>query len=384
MKKILPLLLLFIALAAGAAETQPDPVPCGIRGQWLSYRGGEPHPADPVALFNRLARTQVVLLGEIHECPEDHRWQLHTLAQLHARRPENTVVALEMLPRRLQPVLDRWVSGNLTEAELIKQAEWDKVWDFDPRLYMPLFHYARMNRVPMLALNVEWSLVTAIGDKGWDGVPEALRQGVSRPAEPPPAYVEDLRHEFGLHLKKKKDEDTFARFVEAQTVWDRAMAEVIAGHLKQHPEALVVGIMGQGHVRYGHGVAHQLDALGVSRVAGMMTWDGGDGCESIPTDLADAFYVVDRPFIASPVRLGVTLDMSSEDEVHVFHVEPHGLAEAGGMQENDVLLEVAGHPAHNLIDVRTAVLRQAPGTWLPFKVRRDNVVLDVVIRFPPD
>ena len=385
MKTLLLSLLLSLSFAVSAAVAADQPTACGVRGQWLTYQSGGTVPTDPVALFNRLARAQVILLGEIHDCPEDHRWQLHTLAQLHARRPEHTVLALEMLPRRLQPVLDRWVNGALTEAEFLKQAEWDKVWDFDPRLYLPLFHYARMNRVPILALNVEWSLVKAVGAKGWDGVPESLREGISRPAQASPEYVEDLRYEFDLHLKKdRKDAAAFARFVEAQTVWDRSMAEVIARHLEKHPEALVVGIMGRGHVRFGHGVAHQLADLGVKQVAGMMTWDGGDGCEGISPNLAHAFYVVDRPSIASPVRLGVSLFQTDLEEVSVFHVEPHGLAEQGGLRENDVILEVAGHPAHNLVDIRTAVLRQAPGTWLPLKVRREEAIMEVVIRFPPD
>jgi uncharacterized iron-regulated protein len=41
------------------------------------------------------------------------------------------------------------------------------------------------------------------------------------------------------------------------------MAEVIAAHLRKEPDALVVGIMGAGHVRNGQGVAHQLKALGI-------------------------------------------------------------------------------------------------------------------------
>jgi uncharacterized iron-regulated protein len=64
------------------------------------------------------------------------------------------LLGLEMFPRRAQPVLDRWVAGELTEAELLTQTEWSKVWGFDPSLYLPLFEFARMNRVPMVALNV--------------------------------------------------------------------------------------------------------------------------------------------------------------------------------------------------------------------------------------
>ena len=48
---------------------------------------------------------------------------------------------MEMFPRRLQPVLDRWVAGGLSEAEFLKQAEWDRVWHYDPQLYLPILHF---------------------------------------------------------------------------------------------------------------------------------------------------------------------------------------------------------------------------------------------------
>ena len=63
----------------------------------------------------------------------------------------------------MQPVLDEWVAGALSEQDLLKRTEWDKSWRFDARDYLPLFHFARMNRLPMLALNVERSLSEAVG-----------------------------------------------------------------------------------------------------------------------------------------------------------------------------------------------------------------------------
>ena len=57
--------------------------------------------------------------------------------------------------------------------------------------------------------------------------------------------------------------DKFKRFVAAQLTWDRTMAEAVAEARRKRPASLVVGILGQGHVRFGHGVAHQLADLGV-------------------------------------------------------------------------------------------------------------------------
>ena len=105
-----------------------------------------------------MARRDVILLGEDHGNADHHRWQLQTLAALHVLKPR-MVIGFEAFPRRLQPVLDRWVAGELSAQEFIAQSDWHKVWNFPPELYLPLFEFARVNRIPMLALNVERNVI---------------------------------------------------------------------------------------------------------------------------------------------------------------------------------------------------------------------------------
>lgn len=47
---------------------------------------------------------------------------------------------------------------------------------------------------------------------------------------------------------KPADAPEFDRFVRAQQTWDRAFACNIAAYLNEQPEALVVGIIGSGHM----------------------------------------------------------------------------------------------------------------------------------------
>ncbi|HSW33010.1 MAG TPA: ChaN family lipoprotein, partial [Steroidobacteraceae bacterium] len=138
-------------------------------------------------LLERSTQAGIVLLGESHDSHEHHRWQLQVITALHSRHPE-LVIALEMFPRRVQPALDRWVAGEVDEAEFLRSSEWRQVWSFDPALYLPIFHFARMNRIPMVALNVDPALAREIGSAGFDAVPAQRREGVSKPAPALPAY----------------------------------------------------------------------------------------------------------------------------------------------------------------------------------------------------
>lgn len=390
MKRLASLLLpaIVASFSASCTGSTATSATCGEPGQWLTTTDAKPMPAG--ALLERMAAQQVVLLGEAHDSPEDHRWQLQALAQLYSRQPK-LAIGFEMFPRRVQPVLDRWVAGQLSEQEFLKQSEWDKIWTYDARDYLPIFHFARMNRIPMLALNVERSLPDAVGKQGWDAVPESQKEGVTRPAKPSPEYLEDLHAVFEHHPARARGEAVFPFFVEAQTVWDGAMAQAIAAYLKASSptlaptlgQTLVVGIMGAGHVRHGRGVAHQLRDLGITRIGQLLTWDHGHECADIGKGLADAVYVVQAP-AGPPPRLGVATESGQNGELKIIEVSPGSIAEKAGLKAGDVIVEVAGQRAAGLQLLRNTVQRQAPGTWLPIRIRRGTADIEIVARFPAD
>lgn len=121
-------------------------------------------------ILGEIARRDVVLLGEQHDAADHHRWQLQTLAALYVLRPR-MAIGFEFFPRGAQPVLDRWVAGELTLRQFLDQSEWDRVANVDPQLYAPLFEFARLNRISMIALNVERKLINLVAERGFDAVP---------------------------------------------------------------------------------------------------------------------------------------------------------------------------------------------------------------------
>jgi S1-C subfamily serine protease len=63
-------------------------------------------------------------------------------------------------------------------------------------------------------------------------------------------------------------------------------------------------------------------------------------------------------------------------------VEKGSIAEAAGIRDGDIVSEIAGAPAKQVGDLVEAVQRQAPGTWLPVKVRRGSETLELIAKFP--
>lgn len=389
------LLLLVVATQLAVAQTKPLKKPaqtnCVPLGSWVAPASGQVTNRDVIA---RAAKNSVVLLGETHINADHHRWQLQTLAALHAERP-NMVIGFEMFPRRVQDVLDRWVAGELTEKEFLRVVEWGRVWNTDANLYLPLFHFARMNNIPMVALNIEKKLRRQVAEKGFNGVPVEHREGLTRPAEPSQAYLDYLLPIYKQHDRKEmkkgdigNDDPDFRRFIAGQQLWDRAMAEMLKKALVNGDgieQPLVVGVMGSGHVIHGFGVPHQLNDLGVKEIASLLPWDQNRSCKLLVSGVADAVFGVlphiSNPFEPQHQRLGIRFEMGRGGAV-ILQVEKDSIAEQSNLQDSDVILEMAGMPLKNTEDVVAIVKRHAPGTWLPLKVMRGQQEIEIIAKFP--
>lgn len=263
-------LLVALLLAAPAAAACPPP------GTWLDSAG---QPLPERRALARLARAPVILLGERHGTATHHRWQGQVIAALARQGP--VVIGLEQLPRAAQPALDRFVTGDIDLAAFRAESRWDDVWGHDFEAYRPLFELARAEAIPMVALNIDRDFVRRVGRVGYAAAAADGTAPVGRPAPAPPAYAETLAASFRQHAHAAGPE-ALARFIEAQTVWDRAMAEAIVRARIANPGARVVAVTGWGHVAGGHGIAHQLRDLGEARTASAIAVGPPPACEPGP------------------------------------------------------------------------------------------------------
>ena len=383
-----PVLAAAVAAAPGAGTAAEVCVP---PGQWLDP--ARDSPIGHADLIAGMAKRPVVLLGEVHTSAEHHRWQLHTIAALHGRNP-NMVLGFESFPRSVQPALDAWVGGRLSEKRFLEESRWDEVWRFDAGLYMGLFEFARLHRIPMIALNVDDALIKRIRKDGWPAVPVDARQGVDDPAPAADAYLDFLArvyrdHDDAATEMPDRDDPAFRRFVQAQITWDRAMAQALAAALRGGGRPLVVGIVGLGHTEYGWGIPRQLADLGVTGTAVLVPWDAGRACSELARPggpaVADAvFGLAAQADEAAPQRpkLGVLIG-DGDGGVRVKKVIEGSVAEAAGLAPGDLIREAAGVAVSKTSDLIAIVRRQAPGTWLPLRVRRGAETVDIIARFPP-
>ncbi|MEL6962759.1 MAG: ChaN family lipoprotein [Pseudomonadota bacterium] len=387
---------------------------CVEIGQWIDPATGLIQAYDQ--MISNAAESPIVMLGEIHPHIEHHRWQLAVISALHGRRP-NMVLGFESFPRAVQPALDRWVAGELSETAFLEEANWSTNWGFDPELYLPLFHFARLHRVPMIALNVERDFVSRIRDEGLENIPEDERRGLTEPKTPVDAYLDSLAETFGQHLNlgseagsqdteaetnegeatntetapaeplNIKDDPRFQRFVRVQTTWDRAMAQALAEASTREGSPLVVGVLGNGHLERGFGVPYQLTDLGIDNAAVFMPVAPSESCDVYAQEVASGLFVLPplSQIAGAPSgpKLGVMIE-TAENQVRVLQVVEDSIAAASDIRDGDLIVEAAGVSLETTSDLIGIVQQQAPGTWLPLSIEREGKIIEIVAKFPAD
>jgi membrane-associated protease RseP (regulator of RpoE activity) len=211
---------------------------------------------------------------------------------------------------------------------------------------------------------------------------------VGRPAPASAAYRAQLHrlwrhHPFvpsgGQGLPGLED-PSFGRFVESQLLWDRAMAEAIAEQRRRRPGAPVVALIGNGHLAGGHGVPHQLRALGLAEVAWLLPWEDSLDCAALQPSLATAVFGVVTPPPAG-LRLGVYLETHG-GRVEIHQVAPGSLAERSGLRVGDRIMAIDGQPVSSARQVIERVAAHPAGRPLGLTLRRDGRLLPLQLALP--
>lgn len=251
------LLLTAISLAGcssrGPALTTPESHP-GLSHRVVESRTGRALAFD--ALAARAAGAEVVFFGEQHDDPGTHLLQRELLEAV-ARRHGNVVLALEMIERDVQPVLDAYLAGGITEAEFLAQS---RPWSNYATDYRPLIEFARERGLPVLAGNVPRRIAAQVSRGGLDtldALPAADRGLVARELQcPRDGYYDRFAATMSGH--PGMTDAMILRFYEAQCVKDETMAESIVELLAARPGALVIHMNGSFHSDYGDGVPVRL------------------------------------------------------------------------------------------------------------------------------
>jgi uncharacterized iron-regulated protein len=254
--------------------------------------------SDQQRLLQKIQTANVVYLGETHDQLADHQAQLKIVQALQREKPR-MAIALEMFQRPYQFALDRYLSGTLSESELLTQTEYQKRWGFDWSFYAPIFRFAKAKSLPLLALNTPSEMTRKVARSGLDSLMTEDFKWIPPRSEidlSSASYRKRMLETYESFHQGKGNSDGFDRFFQAQVLWDETMAEAIAQYWLKHPDHQIVVLVGQGHILFGEGipsrVARRLKAAGRKDVKqATVLLNPSEEIKAMSPQAADFFWV---------------------------------------------------------------------------------------------
>jgi len=356
----------------------------------LDTRSGE--LITPAELAKRLATTRVLFIGEEHTTPEFHDVQLATLKALHDSGRE-VLIGLEMYPYDQQAPLDQWIDGKLTERGFVDLSGWYVYWSHHWGYYRDIFNYAREQGLRMYGVNMPRASVNLAREKGFEALDPETRKHL-----PPKVDLTNAEHRrlFRAYfsdddaLHSQMSEAALDSLYRAQVTWDATMGWNAAQALERHggKDAIMVVLIGSGHVAYNLGSVRQLAANYDGEIRSLIpvAVRGSDGpVGAVRASYADFLWgVPGRDGPGLPV-LGVSLaGRLGKEPSKVIQVDKDGSAAQAGVKVGDVLASLGDTPIASTTDLQRATGEYAWGDGAALGIVRDGqpLTLDLVFRRP--
>jgi uncharacterized iron-regulated protein len=253
---------LFMPVRQAAPQPSARPQPASSYVPQRVYDTRQKAFGDFEGMLADLARADVILLGEQHDDPNTHRLELAVLEGLTRRRVP-LVFALEMFERDVQPVLDDYLAGKISEDQFLAAS---RPWPRYATDYRPLIEFAKAHGIPVIASDVPRRIASDVSKTGMsviDGL-GAERSLAARDPECPTSgdYYDRFLQMMGGHPPSgdpaaADPSAKNARFYLAQCLKDETMGESIADAWQKNAprRATVVHVNGAFHSDYAEGTA---------------------------------------------------------------------------------------------------------------------------------
>jgi uncharacterized iron-regulated protein len=350
----------------------------------------------PPELAARLDPVKLLFVGESHTDMDFHRVQLRVIQELVARGRQ-VLLGLEMYPASEQEWLDRWTKDPaLSEEGFVDGSHWYKSWGYNWRYYREIFLLARKSGIPIFGVNVPRSVVHSVRQKGL-----AALTPDERALLPERIDTESVEHQrlfrafFGSEdsLHGNMSDEMFQGMYRAQCTWDAAMGWNALQALRKHggDRAIMVVLIGTGHVAYGLGAERQARLWFDGRTASLIPvpvadQDHPEPVEKVQASYADYLWGV--PPATDPLYPSVgisTPEAKSGEHYKVIMVAPDSPGEAAGFRTGDELVSMDGVPIDDRETSNRLMSEKRWGDSVVYKVLRGGreMTLTVYLRRRP-
>ncbi len=307
----------------------------------------------PDELVARLATTRLLLIGEEHTNVQSHLVQYRVIQGL-MRSGRRVFIGLEMYPYTEQRFLDQWRDGLLTEEGFLRLSRWYENWGYNWDYYRNIFLMARDGEVPMFAVNTPREVVAAVRKKGLANLTPEEAAHIPKDIDVDSAdhmtYFKTTfeGNEGPVHGGGMSD-DMWKNMLSAQATWDATMGfnGVEALKAQNDPKAIMVILVGSGHVAYGLGIERQakkwFDGPIASLIPVSVGTPSGGLVKSTRASYANFTWGVPPEFDSAYPSMGTSTAVGTGDaQRRVIIVQDGSPAASAGVKVGDVMQSFDG------------------------------------------
>jgi uncharacterized iron-regulated protein len=345
----------------------------------------------PAELARRLAGVRVAFAGEEHTDLDAHRVQLRVIEELH-RAGRRVLVGLEMFPATRQEWLDRWSKGLLTEEGFLRLADWYESWGYQWDYYRDIFLFARDNGLAMHAVNAPREVVSTLRTKGRQALTAEQQAMVPEKID---TTNEQFRRLFRASfepddpLHAKIDDAQLEGMLSSQATWDAVMGWNAAKAVEAtgDPDAIIVVLVGTGHVSYGLGAERQLREGGyrggIASVIPVPVRDAdGKPHTQVRASYANFVWGIPPQEAEEFPSLGVSLaGRLGKQPTKIIQVSEGSPASLAGLEVGDVLLAIDGEKIGSLATLRAQTARYRWGDTASVRLERGGKEQKIEVAF---
>lgn len=223
------------------------------------------------SLLEALAKADVVFIGEEHDHKLGHELELAILKGVYAHNP-SLMLSLEMFERDVQPVVDEYLTDQITETHFLQSS---RPWPNYKTDYAPLLAFCKENHLPVVAANAPRRYVNIVSRKGQQALLELPKASKAfLPPLPyamtlPESYARQLNELFsGAHDSASSSSSgqpapnpampSAENMVQAQGLWDATMAYSLLQARRADRHREILQINGSMHSDSGYGIVDRL------------------------------------------------------------------------------------------------------------------------------
>ena len=217
-------------------------------------------------MAERLGDYDVIFFGEFHENRILHSLEIELLKMFH-RNNKNLIISLEMFERDVQPILDKYLNDEISEADFLANS---RPWPNYKTDYKPIVEFAKDNKLIVIAANIPRRYASQISKQGMNALDSLSVEEKKFVAKKHKVFEDEYKERFLQTMQNNMAHSSkmpagmmmnLDQIYAAQCIKDDTMAESILNYQRIPPRRKVIHFNGDFHSRKHLGTAQKIQIV---------------------------------------------------------------------------------------------------------------------------